>query len=77
MLADNGVNIATFPPGRSGPGDDAIALLQVDDVVPETVVDQLENLNNILQVKALGFNASSCVCGPLLPFYSLSPPGEV
>jgi hypothetical protein len=41
--------------GRSGPGDDAIALLQVDDVVPETVVDQLENLNNILQVKVLEF----------------------
>ena len=26
MLADNGVNIATFHLGRSGPGDDAIAL---------------------------------------------------
>ena len=54
-LADNGVNIATFHLGRSGPGDDAIALLQVDDAVPETVVDQLENLNNIVQVKALKF----------------------
>ena len=54
-LADNGVNIATFHLGRSGPGNDAIALLQVDDVVPETVVDQLKNLNNIIQVKALEF----------------------
>lgn len=54
-LADNGVNIATFHLGRSGPGDDAIALLQVDDAVPETVVGQLENLNNIIQVKALEF----------------------
>ena len=43
-------------------------LLQVDDAVPETVVDQLENLNNIVQVKAGSFKASSCVCGPFLPF---------
>ena len=54
-LADNGVNIATFHLGRSLPGDDAIALLQIDDAVPVEVVEQLENLNNIVQVKALEF----------------------
>ena len=54
-LADNGVNIATFHLGRSCPGDDAIALLQIDDAVPVGVVEKLENLENIVQVKALEF----------------------
>ena len=54
-LADNGVNIATFHLGRSRPGDDAIALLQVDNAVTVKVVEQLESLKNIVQVKALEF----------------------
>lgn len=54
-LGDNGVNIATFHLGRSAPGDDAIALLQVDQAVSSSLVADLEQLPNIVQVKALAF----------------------
>ena len=35
LLGDAGVNIANFNLGRSAPGADAIALLQVDEPVRE------------------------------------------
>jgi D-3-phosphoglycerate dehydrogenase len=54
-LADNGVNIATFHLGRSRPGDDAIALLQVDNAVTVKVVEQLESLKNNFKVLSCTF----------------------
>lgn len=54
-LADQGVNIATFHLGRTAPGDDAIALLQVDQAITEPMLKTLEGLANIEQVKALEF----------------------
>ncbi|PPR61411.1 MAG: D-3-phosphoglycerate dehydrogenase [Alphaproteobacteria bacterium MarineAlpha4_Bin2] len=54
-LGDNGVNIATFHLGRWAPGDDAIALLQIDNVIDEPLLKDLENLPNIVQVKPLAF----------------------
>ena len=54
-LGDAGINIATFHLGRSVPGEDAIALLQVDQEISDDLVETLENLPNIVQVKALEF----------------------
>ncbi len=54
-LGDGGVNIATFHLGRSAPGEDAIALLQVDQIVEGALLRSIEQLPNIVQVKSLEF----------------------
>ena len=54
-LGDGGVNIATFHLGRSAPGQDAIALLQVDQAVEGVLLRSIEQLPNIVQVKSLEF----------------------
>ena len=40
-LGDAGINIATFHLGRARPGGEAIALIQVDQPVPEQVLRQI------------------------------------
>ncbi len=57
-LGRNGVNIANFTLGRSEKGQDAIALLYVDDPVPSTVVDQLNATELFSQVRPLQFEVS-------------------
>lgn len=54
-LGDAGVNIATFHLGRSSPGSDAIALIEVDDGLNETVLEQVRKLPLIKQAKLLKF----------------------
>ncbi len=54
-FADAGINIATFHLGRSAPGGDAISLLQVDDAVPDAVLDKVRKLPDIWQVTQLSF----------------------
>ena len=54
-LGDAGVNIATFHLGRSGPGGDAIALLQIDQALDKAMVDRIAALPNVTQAKALKF----------------------
>ncbi len=54
-LGEAGVNIGTFNLGRSAPGEDAIALLAVDEAVPETVLEQVRGLPHVNQAKALRF----------------------
>ena len=55
VLGDAKVNIANFTLGRSGPGQDAIALIEVDGVVPEAVVAQVTKLPLVKMAKALAF----------------------
>ncbi len=55
MLGDAGVNIATFHLGRAAPGEDAIALLQVDQAIGPDLLAKVEALPNVVQVKALKF----------------------
>ena len=55
-LGENGVNIANFTLGRSTRGGEAIAILYVDDPVPETVLDRLRATGKFNQVKALQFD---------------------
>jgi len=54
-LGDAQVNIATFNLGRQKQGGDAIALIEVDGDVPETVLKAVQALPHVQQVKPLRF----------------------
>jgi D-3-phosphoglycerate dehydrogenase len=54
-LGDSDVNIATFNLGRNAPGQDAICLIEVDQVVPQDVMDRLSAVSHVKQVKTLRF----------------------
>ncbi len=55
VLGDAKVNIASFALGRSGPGADAIALLEVDGGVDESVLATIRKLSLVKQANALAF----------------------
>jgi len=55
LLGNAGVNIANFNLGRSAPGADAIALLQVDEPVADQVLAGIRALPLVKQVRALVF----------------------
>jgi D-3-phosphoglycerate dehydrogenase len=55
VLGDAGVNIAAFALGRSGPGKDAVALVDVDGDVGETILAEIRRLPLVRQAKALAF----------------------
>ena len=55
VLGDAGLNIATFQLGRTAAGDDAIALVEVDQEVPADVLAAVAALPNVVQAKALNF----------------------
>jgi D-3-phosphoglycerate dehydrogenase len=57
-LGKHGVNIANFTLGRSGPGADAIALLYVDDRVPDPVLEELRATGRFTQVSPLTFDVA-------------------
>jgi D-3-phosphoglycerate dehydrogenase len=54
-MGENGVNIANFTLGRSARNGEAIAILYVDEAVPEAVLDKLRATGKFQQVKALSF----------------------
>ena len=55
ILGEAGVNIGTFHLGRTEPGGDAIALVEVDDEVSPEVLQAVANLPNVVQAKVLSF----------------------
>ncbi len=55
LLGDAKVNIANFNLGRSAPGADAIALVQVDGPVAEKVLADIRKLPLVKQAKTLAF----------------------
>ncbi len=55
VLGDEEVNIATFNLGRSGPGQDAISLIEVDGPVSDTVLAKVAALEGVIQAKRLTF----------------------
>ncbi len=55
VLGEAGVNIGTFHLGRTKPGGDAIALVEVDGEIPSEVLQAVANLPNVVQAKALSF----------------------
>ncbi len=57
-LGEAGVNIANFTLGRADRGGSAIALLYVDDVIPEPVLDRLRATGLFGQVRPLEFEVA-------------------
>ncbi|MBV6657479.1 MAG: phosphoglycerate dehydrogenase [Devosiaceae bacterium] len=55
VLGESGINIATFNLGRAAKGDDAIALVEVDEPVGETVIGAIQSLEGVVQAKRLSF----------------------
>ena len=55
LLGDSQINIATFALGRSAPGKDAIALVEIDGPMPTEVLERVRRLPNVRQAKALVF----------------------
>jgi D-3-phosphoglycerate dehydrogenase len=55
LLGDAGVNIATFHVGRDAPGGSAIALVEVDGMVPADVLAQVQKIPHVKQAKPLKF----------------------
>jgi D-3-phosphoglycerate dehydrogenase / 2-oxoglutarate reductase len=55
ILGDAKVNIANFTLGRSAPGQDAIALIEVDGPVPEAVAQAVAKLPQVKHAKPLAF----------------------
>ena len=54
-LGTAAVNIATFHLGRTAPGEDAIALVEVDQELTPSLVDAVRRLPNVIQAKAMRF----------------------
>ena len=54
-LGDGDVNIATFHLGRSGPGADAIALVEVDQPLTDEMLRRLRRIPNVVQAESLTF----------------------
>ena len=57
-MGKNNVNIANFTLGRSGVGQDAIAILYLDNPLSQKVVETLESTGMFSQVKALEFEVA-------------------
>ena len=55
LLADAGVNIATFHLGRALAGGDAICLVSTDGDTPEPVLRQVQSLPLVMQATTLAF----------------------
>jgi D-3-phosphoglycerate dehydrogenase / 2-oxoglutarate reductase len=55
LLAEAGINIATFHLGRESQGGNAIALVEVDGSVPAEVLAKVRQIPNVQQVKPLQF----------------------
>ncbi len=57
-MGENGVNIANFTLGRSGAGQDAIALLYLDAQPPASVLEKLRATGMFQQVAPMRFDAA-------------------
>jgi len=55
LLAEAGINIATFHLGRESAGGNAIALVEIDGSVPAEVLAKVRQIQNVQQVKPLQF----------------------
>lgn len=55
LLGDASINIATFHLGRESQGGDAIALVGIDQVVPDPILERLRALPHVRYVKVLRF----------------------
>ena len=54
-IGDAGINIATFHLGRRDETSDAIALVEVDQPVPDSLVAEVRALPDVVRVQSLSF----------------------
>jgi len=54
-LGDAGINIATFHVGREAPGGNAIALIEIDGILPPEVLAKVRALPQVQQARPLSF----------------------
>ncbi len=54
-LGEADINIATFHVGREAPGGNAVALIEIDGELPETILDKVRALPQVQQAKPLHF----------------------
>jgi len=55
LLGTEKVNIASFNLGRSGPGQDAISLIEVDGPIEDAILAKVAKLEGVVQAKRLRF----------------------
>ena len=55
VLGSAGINIATFHLGRTAPGKDALCLIEVDQAIPEGVLEKVKGLSQVERVRTLSF----------------------
>jgi D-3-phosphoglycerate dehydrogenase / 2-oxoglutarate reductase len=55
LLGEAGINIATFHLGRVTAGDDAIALIEVDQLVNDELLARIRGISDVVQAAALRF----------------------
>ena len=55
VLADAGINIATFHLGRAVQGGDAICLVSLDAPIPESVLREVRALPHVVHATPLAF----------------------
>jgi len=55
LLGTAEVNIANFNLGRAAVGEDAIAVIEVDEPISDAVLDQVKALDGVVQAKRLSF----------------------
>ncbi|MBN9027790.1 MAG: phosphoglycerate dehydrogenase [Rhizobiales bacterium] len=55
LLGGEGINIATFNLGRKAAGEDAIALIGLDEEISDSVLDRVSGLEGVVQAKRLNF----------------------
>ena len=55
LLGNAGINMGTFHLGRIAEGGDAISIIETDGQVPQAVMDQVQKVPNVVQVKQLRF----------------------
>jgi D-3-phosphoglycerate dehydrogenase len=55
LLGESAINIATFHLGRSAPGGDAIALIEVDQKLSEDLLARVRAIPGVKQAEALAF----------------------
>jgi D-3-phosphoglycerate dehydrogenase len=55
LLGTEGVNIATFHLGRSSRGEDAIALIEVDEALSDALLARIREIPDVVQATALSF----------------------
>ncbi len=55
VLGSAGINIATFHLGRTEPGKDALCLIEVDQPIPDGVLEKVKGLQQVERVRTLSF----------------------